>query len=104
DFDLHLRPHPVDIRAWQPRSLREGRLLGRERLEPLTQFDKHSRVEPGPHLTIEDEVVAFEVPDEEGTQANPRPPGFGKATDHEGLLHLTLHLQPVPGTLRFVRR
>src|SRR5688572_16677027 len=100
--DFGLDPMGSDLR--QPYGLgeRRGRLL--DPIEPLTQVEEQGVVEAGSDLAGEDEVVRFEIPDEQRAEADARALRIGEPADDQFLRRLALHFEPVLRTAMFVGR
>src|SRR4051812_5846901 len=70
--NLHndLRAHPMRSHLRQSDGLRERRFRNLERIEPGAQLQQQLRIESGPDLSREDELVPLEVPDEQGAETD----------------------------------
>src|SRR5262245_4462580 len=104
--DLHddLRCHPVRAQARQPLRLREWRLVDFQAIEPGAKIEQQLGVEAGADFPCKDEVVAFEVSNEQRTETDSRALRIGEAADDELLARLALHLQPVRRSTMLVER
>src|SRR4051794_31379583 len=104
DLDDDVWLYPVGAQPGQAGSLREGSRVHLERVQPGAQFEQQLRIESGPDLAGEGEIVAVVIADHQRTQADASPLRIREAADHELLRELALHLQPVPGASMLVWR
>src|SRR5260370_16019118 len=99
-----LGTHTMRAQARQPLGFGEGRLCDLERVQLPAEIEEQLRVEAGADLPGKHKVIALEVTDEQGAQADPSTLRIREPTSHELLRRLALHFQPVRRSAMLVWR
>ena len=91
----YLGTRPMRPNARQPDGFGERGPRDLERVEPCPEVQQQPRIEARANLPGKNELVVFEIADEQRAQAHANALRIGEAADHKLLRSLALHLQPV---------